>query len=304
MNPPPITSLRLLLRLANSLSLDLLALYRGERNFTDAVILAALTPAAFQSNRFGADGAPRGLSVNAVSTSLGLPFETVRRHVKRLVTDGICETTREGVRLSDAFLASPAHAERRQAAYGAVREFYHRIKQAGCIALLDLAPTPPEAADDATARDVAWRASCEYFLRIMEILLPGFDSLTQAFVIMEVVRTNTEGLPDEMRGGETHDQDGPVADTYRHPAKSAAIGARLGLPHETTRRNLLLLVEDGRMIRTNGGFIVPAAVLARPKMAMGVAANFRNLNRFFAELAQARVLARWDETNEAAPLAC
>ena len=48
------------------------------------------------------------ISVSALSRSLGLPYETTRRHVARLVAQGMCERTSQGILAKDETL----HSER------------------------------------------------------------------------------------------------------------------------------------------------------------------------------------------------
>jgi hypothetical protein len=315
MSPEPsITTLRLALRASNGFTLDLLQIYRADRDFTDALILAALV----QSNaapvsgdvglqqRYAQFEAPvpdalrRAISINAISSSLGLPFETVRRRVKRLIADGLCETVPHGVRLGDELLASEQHRQALEATYALVRALYLRLLRNNCLQLMEL---PPYAEafmpDGAPPLRIVWRLAADYFLRMVELVLPRFASLTQALVILEVVRANTQGLPDAVRGQDAVEPEAFVPDSYRRSVRITEVAARLGLPHETARRNLLELVEEGRVRRVSDGFIVPAEVLARSAVLAGWSANFRNLSRMFAELAETGVLARWDREHAA-----
>ena len=93
-----IQTLRFALRASAGFTLDLLKIYRGDRDLADALILAALIQSSSApiagdpglQRRYGVFAAPapatmrRAISMNAVAASLGLPFETVRRRVKRL----------------------------------------------------------------------------------------------------------------------------------------------------------------------------------------------------------------------------
>jgi DNA-binding Lrp family transcriptional regulator len=310
----PIPILRVALRAANGFALELLRIQRGERDFTDAIILATLV----QSNsapvsgdpelqrRYAAFAAPvpeemrRAISINAMAASLGLPFETVRRRTKRLIADGLCEATPQGVRLSNALLASDAHARGLQATYAAAQGLYERLLRTDCVRLMDLPPRAPAPSGDTPPVRIVWRASADYFLRMMEILLPAFPSITRAFVVLEVTRANLEDVPDGLRGDESYEPQALLPDEYRKPVRASVVAASLGLPHETVRRTLTTLVEEGRCLRVRGGFVVPAEVLARPRVVMALGANFRNLGRMFAELAETGVLTRWDLERRAA----
>lgn len=305
----PITTLRFALRTAVAFSLELLQLYRGERSFTDAVIVATLIQcntasvaghAELRRRYAGFDTPPpadlrRPISVNALATSLGLPFETVRRRVKQLVAEGVCETTPLGVRFADQIVGAEIARQLLDRCFQLVRQLYEQLRRVGGVGLMHL---PGLAAPDfpagAAPVRIVWRAAADYFLRMMELLQPSFDSLTLAFIVLEVGRVNTQWMPDAMLGVEAIDPDALARDLYHRPARGAVVAANLGLPHETVRRNLALLIAQGRIQRVREGFVVPTAAFAHPQMTAAATANFNNLARMFAELAETGVLALWD----------
>ena len=303
----PIPVLRFALRASTSFLLDLLAAFRGERDFTDALILAALmqgntAPLAGDlelQRRYGVFARPppasvrRPISMSALSTSLGVPFETVRRRMKRLVGAGVCEVSQDGVRFTDDRLHSAEHLRVLEETYSRTRDFYQRLQRAGCLELFSPPEAGPWAADDPPLR-IVYRSTNVYFLRMMEHLLPRFANLSQGFIVLAVVRVNTESFPDTLRGGEGLSPEHFVPDTYRKPARVSEVAALLGLPNETVRRNLMNLVEDGFCQRLSDGYLVPATVLARPNVLIAWDANLRDLARLFNDLAETGVLALWE----------
>jgi DNA-binding IclR family transcriptional regulator len=304
----PITTLRLLLRIANAFALDFLEISRGERDFTDALILSVLmqsTSAGLgrgpqQQRLYAAFDTPvpgplrRRLSINAVATSLALPFETVRRRTKRLVAEGVCEMTTDGLQITEALLRSAEHRRALEETYEAVKGLYLRIARARCLDALDL-PACAEAypADADPPVRIVWRGASDYFLRLIEVL-PAVANLTQAFVFMEVFRANTQHISDAIRGGDSVAVEAFIPDSDRRPVRTSDVAIRLGLPHETTRRNLQALVEDGRVQRLTDGYFVPAATLAQPKAFHAWNSNLLSISRMFADLAHTGVLALWD----------
>lgn len=305
---PPISTLRLLLRVANAFTLDLLTIYRLDRDFTDALILAALMQrrsawlaaqpegerrqATFDAPV--ADGDGGGVSINALAESLGLPFETTRRRVKRLLADGVCEPAKGGVRISASLLESHQHRLAIHMAYDAVRALYLRLRREGCMQVMGLPDGAPPLEGDPPVR-IVWRAAADYFLRMMELLLPNLPGgLTQGFVLLEVIRANTAAMPDSQRGEDRVGGDAGVPDLFRRPVRTSDVARRLGLPHETARRSLAALVRSGRCQQLPEGFIVPGSALARPNIARAYAPNFQNLRRLFGHLAETGILARWD----------
>jgi len=303
----PITILRLSLRLANAFLLEVLAATRGEKDFTDALILAALV----QSNsaqitgdhslqqRYGDFASPppasirRPISMSGLAASLGLPFETVRRRIKRLAAAGVCEITPEGARYAETVLRSPELESAMGAIYAAARSFYFRLRRAGCLDFFASQPGPVWSGKAPPLR-IVYRASNDYFLRMMEHLLPRVANLSQAFILLTVMRINTAGFPDTMHGGEGAEAEAFPPDAYRKPARAGEVAAALGLPNETVRRNLLALVEEGRCERTAAGYIVPAAVLARANVLVAWDANLRDLTRMFSDLNENGVLGLWE----------
>jgi hypothetical protein len=304
-----ISILRLALRMSNGFVLDLLKLHRGERDFADALILATFVqcnsaPVAGRPDlqqRYAGFATPvpeamgRTISINAVAASLGMPFETVRRRTKTLIGEGLCEATANGVRLADAYACSPQQHAALSAAYALTRGLYLRLVRASCVQPMELPPLadPCGDADEPPVR-IVWRTAADFLLRAMELLLPRFTSLTRVFVVLAVSRANTEHLPDTLHGEEGVDARAMVPDEFRRPVRASEVAARLGLPHETVRRNLAEETAVGRCRRVSGGFIVPAEVLAQPYVLAASGANYRNLTRMFGELAETGVLARWN----------
>lgn len=311
----PISTLRFVLRAANNFVIDGLRVYRSRGDFADALILATLVqsnsapvaadPALQRRYATFEAAAPdhlrRPISINAIASSLSLPFETVRRRIKRMVADGAAEVVPEGIRLVGKNLHSPHHRAALDDTYALVRALYERLKANGCLELMKLPPpSGPGWSPEAPPVRIVWRAASDYLLRMMEHLLPNFPSLSRAFIVLAVFRVNTVAVPDAVRGSEGLSPEDFVPDSYRRPARASEVAALLGLPHETVRRHLAALAEEERCVRVRDGFIVPAAALANPNVAAAWGANFRHLSRMFAELSELGVLALWDEKPAAA----
>jgi hypothetical protein len=118
--------------------------------------------------------------------------------------------------------------------------------------------------------------------------------LLEGLIFLEIIRCNTEHLSPDARGGEGSAPQDFVADRLRRPVRITAVARRFGLPIETVRRHLRVLLDRGLCVRTPTGFIVPAEVLARPVLARVMAENVVNLHRMFDALSQLGVLAVWD----------
>jgi hypothetical protein len=77
------------------------------------------------------DEARRPISVLALSKSLGMPFETTRRHVNALIAAGFCRRVRGGVIVPAEIIASEANEAGIRANLANVRRFLHDLRRAG-----------------------------------------------------------------------------------------------------------------------------------------------------------------------------
>lgn len=77
------------------------------------------------------DSARRPASVLAVSSSLGLPYETTRRHVAKLVKAGLCQRVKGGVVVPTAVVSSPQHRKVAAANLTNLHRLYRQLRAAG-----------------------------------------------------------------------------------------------------------------------------------------------------------------------------
>jgi hypothetical protein len=69
------------------------------------------------------DEVRRPISINRIADSLGLPYETVRRHVERLLAANACARVHGGVIVPTAFLSTPGAIQAILSNVGYAREF-------------------------------------------------------------------------------------------------------------------------------------------------------------------------------------
>lgn len=74
------------------------------------------------------------VSVLAIAGSLGLPFETTRRHVNKLVAAGRCVRVKGGVIVPASVLDHPRSAKAAETNLAYVRRFLRELKAAGVTA--------------------------------------------------------------------------------------------------------------------------------------------------------------------------
>jgi hypothetical protein len=82
-------------------------------------------------NEIPPDSVRRPVSVLALSAYLGLPYETARRHVGKLISAGVCVRVKGGVVVRAATLESDAHAEMLRAHMANLRRLVQGLASAG-----------------------------------------------------------------------------------------------------------------------------------------------------------------------------
>jgi DNA-binding Lrp family transcriptional regulator len=298
-------------RLAVGFLLDCIAITRGDGDVIDTLLLGAIIQANVQEINRRADlqvsyadeaGLPpdevrRPVSMNALASSLDLPFETVRRRVKALARDGWCRFTGDGVIVPTAVLADPKYYVDAYRMFERLRDFYFQLSDLGLLG--DLPPRSVELPAGAFPVRAVARLVGAYVLRVVESLGVMGD-LLDGLLVLEMFRSNVEHLAPEAVGREPG---GMINDAERAPITVSALAARLGHPAETVRRHVAGLMGRGVCVRVKGGLIVPVEALRRPALQTAMAGNAANLQRLFAALSQLGVLKIWDASRPQTPSA-
>jgi DNA-binding Lrp family transcriptional regulator len=302
--------LRLTSRLTAAYLLDAVAISRGETHLLDALLAAAIIQANVaeigrhadlqvayaESDALPTDDIRRPVSMNAVATSLGLPFETVRRRVNLMIAGGFCKAVEGGVIVPSAALADPKYYVAAFQGYERLRTFYYQLRDLQL--LQDLPPPTVDLANGVFPVRAVSRLVGSYILRIVETLGKEGNrvegNLVDALVLVEIFRSNVEHLPHAMRGGEGFTPGDMVGDDQRAPVSAGRVAKRLGLPEETVRRRVASLLKRGACVRVAGGLIIPSSVLASPVLRSALLANAGNLQRLFDSLSRLGVLQVWD----------
>ena len=73
----------------------------------------------------------RPVSILSVSGALGLPYETTRRHVHKLIASGRCRMERDGVVAPSESLSGPAEQAATLANLANLRRLFRGLKRAG-----------------------------------------------------------------------------------------------------------------------------------------------------------------------------
>lgn len=223
------------------------------------------------------DDERRPVSINAIAGSLGLPFETARRRIRRLAGAGACAVSRDGVVVPGAFLASPPYLQSVLAAHDRLRRFYLELKTSG---LVDRLPPPAYSLEGSVPVRAAARLLADYILRTSEGLMREAGNVISLMVFVALLETALR-----RRAGDPEAQ---------RPQSLSALAATLRLAPETVRRHVTQLLALRRCVRTPAGVTLPPDILDSPGVTQLFADNAVNVQRLLAGLAERGVVLAWE----------
>lgn len=233
------------------------------------------------------DDARRPASINAMATSLGIPFETTRRRIKRLETKGVCIIMPgAGVVIPEAFLTSPSYLQSVMAANNRLVGFYGRLLDG---ALLDPLPDTHYDIDEGVPLRGAARLISDYLLRGLDGMLREGGDVVSAITLLGLLVTAIEEAP------WPPEAEWALTTVPFRATPTAELARRLGLPGETVRRHVLQLAEAGLATRTPDGVTVPRDILTRPAIQAIAEEHAAAVQRLFAGLAERGVVAAWEQ---------
>jgi len=268
--------------------LDVATISRGGGDLLDPLLTATIVDAnqgALHADlelqrRYGDHGSAlpdelrRPVSVHALSVSLRLPYETVRRRVKRLAEQGVCRLGPHGAVVPQAVVTSPPYLAVQDLRVARLNQFEADLLAAGV-----LAPSRSVLDEGAAAVRAADRALGRYMLRTCEELIAFSGSAMAGFVLLGLCGVNLEHLPRNARPP----WPGSFAGLAR-PATASDLARRLHMPGETVRRNLFALAETGFADRNGRGWIAAAPGGAQARIGRLAADNQIALRALFARL--------------------
>ena len=217
----------------------------------------------------------RPVSVHALSVSLRLPYETVRRRVRRLADQGVCRLGPNGAVVPQAVVTSPPYLAVQDLRVARLAQFEADLAAAGVLtpgrSALDEGPAAVRASDRALGR---------YMLRTCEALIAFSGSAMAGFLLLGLCAAN---LPRPTLGGAPAPWPGSFAGLAK-PASASDLARRLHMPAETVRRNLFALADTGFAERSGRGWIAAAPASARASIGRLAADNQIALRALFARL--------------------
>jgi hypothetical protein len=302
----PIAQKRQRQLLSMAFVLDVVSLSRGDGHLLDILLLTSIVQANVAQIFRRADmnvayaelgSAPpdhlrRPVSVNALASSLRLPFETVRRRVRNLAARDFCRLVEGGVIVPQSVLTTPTYLTNAFAAYERLRSFYYELRDRGLLAGLP-PPTVAFSEGQVPVRAVA-RLASDYVLRVIDEMMILAGGLLNGFVLLGVFRGNVEHLGPDAPERTAVAPAQTLPDGVRRPVRLSTVAARVGLPPETVRRHVADLVRRGLITKVPDGLLVPGEALGSAPIIGFIESNQTNLQRLLAGLSQLGVLELWD----------
>lgn len=123
---------------------------------------------------------------------------------------------------------------------------------------------------------------------------PGRTPVTELIALAILQANVAQVLRDPARHLAYGAFEAPPPDRERRPVSIRAVAASLSLSHETTRRHVVRLAEEGLAVITPEGVYVPQSAMASPLYVRGAVQVTEKLCEFHARLVEAGVLA-WPE---------
>jgi hypothetical protein len=143
---------------------------------------------------------------------------------------------------------------------------------------------PIVVADAAIGRAAA-RASFQFVLRSLHMVAREGGDLMTGIVLYGVAAGNVGHLDQDPNNPSPYGSiENIPPDDARRPVSVLGVANSLGLPYETTRRYVNVLMKTGQCVRVKGGIIAPGAVSRGPEEERDLLDNVANLRRLYRAL--------------------
>lgn len=218
-------------------------------NLNSAILFAATARACGPLDQ--APGRKRPVSINALSASIGRPFETTRRHANALIEEGLIDRSAAGLSVSIESLVEPRIARFTDSCHDLLVRLIDDLARSGYA-------LPPTGTDVTYDPRSGVGIALDLLLAAMESHGKREENFTRLALLLAI----------EWAHGSLATA-GP--DWATDPVIRTSAAARLlGLPYATTSRNIDALVDSGLLIRSGAGLRtadVQLAVAGRAALA-------------------------------------
>ena len=266
---------RLLNELQNECGADVTRAFPD--NPEHGVVFAVLLREAFKRAPTDAEDR-KPPSINGLATSLGRPFETIRRYAHALEARGLVRLTPGGIVLTADAFTDPAIAALTRSLVARFRFFLAELARAGL--LLD-----DGGRTDAPSPGECLMAALDLYLCALEFNGPEMRSWIELLIIGAVLVINIRPIARNLtlsRHFGAIDRAPPLE--VRRPASALAVAEQTGLPASTVRRHLKRATEAGLLIRDDTGYVLSTEFLSADDVRSNAARIMRYLRRVMGDL--------------------
>jgi hypothetical protein len=188
----------------------------------------------------------KAMGIRELSRRLDIPFETVRRHVRKLLRSGACLADKDGIILGATVRQSPRATD-------VLRKIHlSAVRLLGSLQRIDVANYKPRRAPSPGSRrldkeqTIIAVAALRVLLAAMKVLRSHFaGDLLNGLVFTAIRAANVQHIANTVPASNRD----LLPDSDRRPVSIAAISDSMRLPYETVRRHAAKLVREGKCIR-------------------------------------------------------
>ncbi len=207
------------------------------------------------------DAALKPVSVLSLSESLKLPYETARRRVLALVRDGLVVRVADGIVVPNAVIAGSGFESFADGAYAKFLRMLRGLRAVGFdFASLRKGAVQTEdfpLADEVPDRTIR-HVVIDFILRIVECGLEAHENdLVRALIFSAVMSANARPYTADPQAAwdyATLAQSPPERE--RRPVTVTEVARLTGIPFETARRHVAVLLRDKDLVRVRGKGVI------------------------------------------------
>jgi DNA-binding transcriptional regulator YhcF (GntR family) len=225
------------------------------------------------------------VGIRELSRKLGMPYETVRRHVRTLVQGGLCIEEKGGLAVPPAAMRGPLAAAMLRRTYVNVVRVLRDLTRIG-VARFSLGADRPlrsrRLTKEQTMIGIAGTGLLLTGYRELRKFAGG--DLMKGLVFTAIWTANVKHVTNTSAAGDR----AILQDSQRLPVSALAMARSLRLPYETVRRHADALLKEGQCVRVGRkGLVVMASTHQRNVPTS--AAAYHIVMAFLAELRNAGV---------------
>lgn len=230
-------------------------------------------------------GESPGISAYSLASSLGLPYETVRRQVGALMEHGWCKRSQSNAIITPPdTISSPILADMLNLVHDSL------VRLIADIATLKAIPLPRIREPRSTAKSFTLRHGVQGAADIMLAIADGNRKVswdwTDDSLYTTILAANVRHYArDPVLAWRYADHRTPAPEGLDMPVRASAIAWASGIAENTVRRRIDAMIAAGWLVKTKGGLIASQEWLNAPESVQVSLRTYQSLRRLFARFA-------------------